>query len=715
MADSVRITIEADDKTAAGIASAVANLGKLEKATEKVSGKGGAGGSGVKGLGGALGGLNQALGAVGLPAIGVTAAIGGIVAVTKNAIQTSAKYNEQVRDLSFVTGTGAEKTSRLLQVLDDYQLTAEDVTVATKAMTKQGYEPTVDTIAKLSDQYNSLNSTQEKNAFILKNFGKGGLQWVNLLSQGSDNIMALNDDVSKNLVLTDEQIAAYEKYRLNMDAVGDSIQGAKVQAGNFIFDQANQISAGIDKAQAIRKALDSDPMRTTYSQLGRGSQGDERIKTFELMYEQAQITGQAFEDMKAPLDSATLSYIQMAKAAQTADEEGAFTSAEDYKAMTKDGLALTKMNNSYADSVKAINKQFDDGAYVQELYKNQVAELKDQRKDGDITDREYYDTLTKLNQAYKDGSFAIDQQSQAMDALDASMDASTLDLALSQLQQMEDLDPAKVYDFAVATGKITETAAQQAKGQDTLRSAYANGQISADAYAQALEAISGNMESLNGMSVEAFVDIYIKTHGGGGVMPSDLVALDASNSSGAGVYGSLLNQYGHAAGKIGVEPGLHPVGEKGEEGLRMNPDGTVDVIPADVWAQAKKWGFGGEGFAGGVLGLGGGTGGGGGIRKGAGGSSAGIRRGARLTADIRGSSIAGSFAALNGGGGELGAAGTMVASSNNAVQASMNANVAATQQTNNALTEIRNILANQSSRADEAAQGAYQRNVGING
>jgi len=32
MADSVRITIEADDKTAAGIASTVANLGKIEKA-----------------------------------------------------------------------------------------------------------------------------------------------------------------------------------------------------------------------------------------------------------------------------------------------------------------------------------------------------------------------------------------------------------------------------------------------------------------------------------------------------------------------------------------------------------------------------------------------------------------------------------------------------------------------------------------------------------
>jgi hypothetical protein len=64
----------------------------------------------------------------------------------KDAVKVTMEYSQQVRDLSLASGVSAEEASRMIQVLDDYQLTAEDAKVATRALTREGLAPTVDTL-----------------------------------------------------------------------------------------------------------------------------------------------------------------------------------------------------------------------------------------------------------------------------------------------------------------------------------------------------------------------------------------------------------------------------------------------------------------------------------------------------------------------------------------------------------------------------------------
>lgn len=154
-----------------------------------------------------------------------------VVDAMKDAINTTVEYAESVRDLSLISGQGAVETSRFLQVLDDYQISAEDAEAATRALTKNGLVPNAETLAKLSDEYLKINDAQERNEFILKNLGRSGMQWVNMLSQGGAAIREMNANVNENLLLTDEQIKKTEEYRLAIDEWNDAVEGIKLTAG----------------------------------------------------------------------------------------------------------------------------------------------------------------------------------------------------------------------------------------------------------------------------------------------------------------------------------------------------------------------------------------------------------------------------------------------------------------------------------------------------
>lgn len=157
-----------------------------------------------------------------------------VVKGLQESYEAAQKYSQSVRDLALVSGTGAEESSRLLQVLDDFQISAEDVTAATRVMTKNGLVPTVETLAKLSDQYLSINDAQERNDFILKNLGRSGLQWVNVLNQGSDALRANASQINENLILTDKDVRQMELARLAQDSWNDTIEGGKVAIGSWL-------------------------------------------------------------------------------------------------------------------------------------------------------------------------------------------------------------------------------------------------------------------------------------------------------------------------------------------------------------------------------------------------------------------------------------------------------------------------------------------------
>jgi hypothetical protein len=150
-------------------------------------------------------------------------------------IGATLEYANQVRSLSQISGESAEDTSRFIQVLDDYKIGTENVTTATRALTSQGLAPTIDTLAQLSDQYLSLSSTEERNEFVLKNLGRSGLQWVEVLNKGSDAIKKQGDAVAKGLILNQKQLDQARKLEIAQDTLGESWQQLSMTIGNALI------------------------------------------------------------------------------------------------------------------------------------------------------------------------------------------------------------------------------------------------------------------------------------------------------------------------------------------------------------------------------------------------------------------------------------------------------------------------------------------------
>lgn len=226
----VQLVVEANDATGGIFRSLASELGGLGNIVEEVTSK------------------NISWGNV------ATQVTGAVIDGLKHAITSTQEYGEAVRDQMLISGQSAEASSRFLQVLDDYQLSAEDAKAATKALTREGLAPTVETVAELSRQYLELNTAQEKNAFAQKNLGRAGVEWLNLLEKGPDAIMAMNDAVSESLVWTEENVRATEEYRLMVDQLHDTWQGYEMFIGTRAIPVVNDLmEAHMEGSVAIKE------------------------------------------------------------------------------------------------------------------------------------------------------------------------------------------------------------------------------------------------------------------------------------------------------------------------------------------------------------------------------------------------------------------------------------------------------------------------------
>lgn len=189
-------------------------------------------------------GENKAMAtAIGLAAIAITAA--GVAA--SKAINEYVKYADEVRKLSQLNGTSARETSRLIQVTDDYKVSVQTLTMATRKLSQEGLSLTIDSLAKLSDEYNNLGSNADKTKFLLEKFGRSGLEMVEVMKQGGQAILDQSKAIDKNLILTEKQVKAARDYQFQQDALNDKMQGFKVAAGNYFLPYLIKIVDGLIK------------------------------------------------------------------------------------------------------------------------------------------------------------------------------------------------------------------------------------------------------------------------------------------------------------------------------------------------------------------------------------------------------------------------------------------------------------------------------------
>ena len=475
---------------------------------------------------------------------------------------------------------------------------------------------------------------------------------------------------------------AAEKLAPTISGVSMFMQGmSSLMRGDTVWDMSGGL--GADSYVRAAKAQDKSSLWAN-----GGTQGVQRTTKDRYGNDYNYTAQEAITGL-----SATQNYTAMAFAYQQPgggpQAEQAAAPAVDYERIFGASIAMTKANESYENSVQQITKAYDDNQYVRQLYKTDMADLKDQLRDGDISTKEYNESVQELTASYKDGSYAASKQRESIADLEAAQDEQGAGFVSSILEQ-DGVSKEMQYDYAVATGQITKQAADQAKALDKVAQAYASGAISAEDAAYATRAVTGDVQALNGLSAEAYVDVFITTHGS---VPVGMTTADVTKESKRG--GGLAGDKVFASGGTGIGAGLYSVGEMGEEGLRVNADGTVDVIPAGDWRSYKKWG-------GSVMG---------GFALGAAGMSVGNMKARLLSAaqSVRGGSVTmptGTTTAATGN--DIVTSGA--AQTGEIVQKQESqASTAATQESNNYLSKILQTLQGQPTRADERANIKLQQ------
>lgn len=136
--------------------------------------------------------------------------------------QKFVEYAAQVRDVSRSLGASAEESSRLVQVADDVGVSYNTLTTSLKMAQKDGIDPSIDGLARLSDQYLALAPGVERTQFLLDKFGKSGGEMGKLMEQGGAGIREMSGAVADSMVLTQKALDQARDFEIAQDSMNDT-------------------------------------------------------------------------------------------------------------------------------------------------------------------------------------------------------------------------------------------------------------------------------------------------------------------------------------------------------------------------------------------------------------------------------------------------------------------------------------------------------------
>jgi hypothetical protein len=446
----------------------------------------------------------------------------------KDAIKVTTEYAREVRDLSLASGQSAEESSRMLQVLDDYQLTAEDAKTATRALTKEGLAPTIETISKLSGEYLKLNTVEERNAFVQKNLGRAGQEWLNLLNQGPDAIMAMNDAVSEGLILTEENIRAAEEHRLALDAWNDAVMELKVSIGNELLPVLTQMMHGLASSNEIQAEANRLMMEGV-------AHNREEAMTMAAATVEAQRNSEAMTTNAAALTTAAQSASELEAAEKAATEAMRAMNTENQMFLGVMGQVGTAQK-TYYDGLAAANLALADGKIKTAEHSAQVNQLaldyqaaKSQIVLSIVEMKFAADGWTNaelnayLQVGQEMGQFTADQVSMAKGAVaNADKIVAGFTGTTTAATKMSDSIAATGAAVIETTGPVNEMDDQVLhlgeRAEDAAVDFGAMGagaeELGASISTSAIPAVAGLKSAINQLQDKVVnIDVYIKTHG----------------------------------------------------------------------------------------------------------------------------------------------------------------------------------------------------------
>jgi len=197
-----------------------------------------------KGLGGAKQSLQgfgkelakQVIGTVGL----ATATYKAGKAVIESIVNW-ADYADSMRLSAQMTGITVEEMSRLTQAADDFRVPVEVMQRSMEMALKNGFTPTIDNLAALSDELLAIEDPATRAAKASEIFGKSYADMMPFLLAGGDAIRAGTAAIDDNLIVTEDGAQAAKDYKDALDDLGDTWTGLKNVLGQTLVPVATNM------------------------------------------------------------------------------------------------------------------------------------------------------------------------------------------------------------------------------------------------------------------------------------------------------------------------------------------------------------------------------------------------------------------------------------------------------------------------------------------
>lgn len=480
--------------------------------------------------------------------------------VVKELIGDTVEYAQQVRDMARITGMTAEATSTLVQAADDAEVSVGSLERAMRMAIRKGFEPTLENLAALSDEYNALTDPMEKNRLLMSKFGRSAFEMAKFMEQGSAAIKesAMQAQVF-GLILSEDQVKAAREYEKAIDNLGDAFNGLKYMIGNAVIP----VLTAASKAFVI--LLTATKQVTTLLGVHNKEVANTATTYEEYTEEVRRAAIAAGYQVDAEGNLMKITGERRGRVVQLITANYELTEAE------------FKLTRAIAEQTTA-NEKSDDVLHAQ------------------------VDTLALLEHAQRRAAEAAQEAADEMNAAWAKLDTSPLDnlLNIENLIEWRAVGGAVLADFITSLENAAKAGIDVTEEMNFAQAAaiamqLTVGQIDlsqAKTQAKELGIPWKEIETLTAMSND-HLQALIKANGQSVKMKVTILETTIANrvQGGGGGGHTPAMEFGGRPG-----PGAWEVGEAGTEGLIVGPGG-VEVIPHRRWLEMRRQMMGDVGHA----------------------------------------------------------------------------------------------------------------------
>lgn len=197
-----------------------------------------------------------ALGVFGVSLTGLGNPLTAVASLTKAAIDTTVKWGDTIDELSRITGTSAEDTSKLAIVMGNLGVSTDTLKGAAKALKDEGLTPNLDTLKMLSNEYQAIQDPAERTRWGTERLGKAYFELSEILDQPPGKLDALAAAAERSGKVMDEQgIQKAEDFAIKTRQLQDAMDGLLIKVGGPVIDTLTAAGTTLQNEANILEAL----------------------------------------------------------------------------------------------------------------------------------------------------------------------------------------------------------------------------------------------------------------------------------------------------------------------------------------------------------------------------------------------------------------------------------------------------------------------------